>query len=68
MTVSALRSHQRECGIGATCPICLRRVTQKRNLGKHMEKHKRDGTWTNEDYSNMYPIKLSFKHENSMDF
>lgn len=40
--MSALRSHQRECGIGAVCSICHRKVTQKRNLGKHMEKHKRE--------------------------
>ncbi|CRK89095.1 CLUMA_CG002560, isoform A, partial [Clunio marinus] len=41
--VSALRSHLRECGRGAQCPLCPKVVTQKRNLAKHMEKHKRDG-------------------------
>lgn len=44
-TVSALRSHVRECGIGAQCPLCPKIVTQKRNLPKHMEKHKREGMW-----------------------
>lgn len=44
-TVSALRSHLRECGRGAQCPLCPKVVTQKRNLAKHMEKHKRDGLW-----------------------
>lgn len=44
-TVSALRSHLRECGRGAQCPLCPKIVTQKRNLAKHMEKHKRDGLW-----------------------
>lgn len=50
--VSALRSHVRECGIGAQCPLCPKVVTQKRNLAKHMEKHKRDGLWENSYSSN----------------
>ncbi|KAG5670098.1 hypothetical protein PVAND_000381 [Polypedilum vanderplanki] len=54
--ISALRSHQRECGVGAECPVCHRRVTQKRNLPKHMEKHKRDGSWMDED--NMKDLKM----------
>lgn len=49
-TVSALRSHMRECGLGAQCPFCPKVVTQKRNLAKHMEKHKRDGLWQQIQY------------------
>ncbi|CAO1421400.1 unnamed protein product [Diamesa serratosioi] len=44
--ISALRSHLRECGRGAQCPLCPKIVTQKRNLAKHMEKHKREGVLT----------------------
>lgn len=51
LTVSALRSHLRECGRGAQCPLCPKVVTQKRNLAKHMEKHKRDGLWHHASYS-----------------
>lgn len=28
--MSALRGHLRECGVGAQCPLCSKRVTQKR--------------------------------------
>lgn len=52
--VSALRSHLRECGRGAQCPLCPKVVTQKRNLAKHMEKHKRDGLW---QYANLDIVK-----------
>jgi hypothetical protein len=38
--------------------VCHRRVTQKRNLGKHMEKHKRDGTMLH-DYD-LKDLKLFF--------
>lgn len=54
ITVSALRSHLRECGRGAQCPLCPKIVTQKRNLAKHMEKHKRDGLW---QYANCNIVK-----------
>lgn len=50
-TVSALRSHLRECGRGAQCPLCPKVVTQKRNLAKHMEKHKRDGLWQHASFA-----------------
>lgn len=60
-TVSALRSHVRECGIGAQCPLCPKIVTQRRNLAKHMEKHKRDGLW---DSSQNIQFKLSNSTEN----
>jgi hypothetical protein len=51
LTVSALRSHARECGVGAQCPLCPKVVTQKRNLAKHMEKHKRDGLWQHASFN-----------------
>lgn len=41
--MSALRGHMKECGKGAQCPVCPKIVTQKRNLAKHMERHRRDG-------------------------
>lgn len=41
--VSALRGHMKECGKGAQCPLCPKIVTQRRNLPKHMERHRRDG-------------------------
>lgn len=41
--ISGLRGHLRECGRGAKCPVCPKIVTQRRNLPKHMEKHKREG-------------------------
>ncbi|XP_053687073.1 protein tramtrack, alpha isoform-like [Sabethes cyaneus] len=41
--VSALRTHMKECGKGAQCPLCSKIVTQRRNLAKHMERHKREG-------------------------
>jgi GAGA factor len=50
-SVSALRSHSRECGVGAPCPLCPKVVTQKRNLAKHMEKHKRDGLWQHANFN-----------------
>lgn len=62
LTVSALRSHVRECGIGAQCPLCPKIVTQKRNLPKHMEKHKRDGLWGSlQELQEKYP---DYVHEN----
>lgn len=39
--LSLLRSHLKECGIGAKCPLCPKIVTQRRNLKKHMETHVR---------------------------
>lgn len=44
--ISGLRGHLKECGTGAQCPICPKIVTQRRNLRKHMEKHKREGIIT----------------------
>uniref|UniRef100_A0A2M3ZEM2 Putative secreted peptide n=2 Tax=Nyssorhynchus TaxID=44543 RepID=A0A2M3ZEM2_9DIPT len=41
--LSALRGHMKECGKGAQCPLCPKIVTQRRNLPKHMERHRRDG-------------------------
>uniref|UniRef100_A0A336LK39 CSON013634 protein n=1 Tax=Culicoides sonorensis TaxID=179676 RepID=A0A336LK39_CULSO len=37
--MSALRSHFKECGRGATCPYCPKVVTQRRNLAKHIRTH-----------------------------
>lgn len=47
--MGALRSHLRECGTGAQCPLCPKIVTQRRNLRKHMEIHKRDGLHEEDD-------------------
>lgn len=44
--ISGLRGHLKECGTGAQCPICPKIVTQRRNLRKHMEKHKREALLT----------------------
>lgn len=44
-----LKSHLRECGTGAKCPLCPKIVTQRRNLRKHMEIHKRDGSYEDDD-------------------
>ncbi|XP_055529752.1 protein bric-a-brac 1-like [Wyeomyia smithii] len=38
--LSYLRSHMKECGKGAQCPLCPKIVTQRRNLPKHMETHR----------------------------
>lgn len=63
-TVSALRSHVRECGIGAKCPLCPKVVTQKRNLPKHMEKHKRDGLWGSlQELQEKYPDYVRDNYE-----
>lgn len=43
--LSGVKGHLKECGKGAQCPFCPKIVTQRRNLPKHMEKHKRDGLW-----------------------
>lgn len=47
--MGALRSHLRECGTGAQCPLCPKIVTQRRNLRKHMEIHKRYGLYEEDD-------------------
>lgn len=44
--ISGVKGHLKECGKGAQCPLCPKVVTQRRNLPKHMEKHKRDGLIT----------------------
>lgn len=44
--ISGLRGHLKECGTGAQCPMCPKIVTQRRNLRKHMEKHKREALLT----------------------
>lgn len=44
--ISGVKGHLKECGKGAQCPLCPKIVTQRRNLPKHMEKHKRDGLIT----------------------
>lgn len=52
--MGALRSHLKECGLGAQCPLCPKIVTQRRNLRKHMEIHKREGLYEEED-----PMKIN---------
>ena len=37
--LSGLRSHARECGKGAKCPICGFVCTQRRNLPAHIATH-----------------------------
>lgn len=44
--ISGVKGHLKECGKGAQCPLCPKIVTQRRNLPKHMEKHRRDGLIT----------------------
>lgn len=37
--LSQLKTHAKECGKGATCPICGFTCTQRRNLPAHMATH-----------------------------
>lgn len=66
--MSGVKGHLKECGRGAQCPFCPKIVTQRRNLPKHMEKHKRDGLWDggklkNDDfYASFYPESEKNNH------
>uniref|UniRef100_A0A1Q3EYU7 C2H2-type domain-containing protein n=1 Tax=Culex tarsalis TaxID=7177 RepID=A0A1Q3EYU7_CULTA len=54
--LSALRGHMKECGKGAQCPLCPKIVTQRRNLAKHMERHRRDGLMEFHNFIDSFPL------------
>lgn len=37
--LSQLKTHTKECGLGARCPLCGFTCTQRRNLPAHMATH-----------------------------
>lgn len=44
--ISQLKSHIKECGLGATCPFCGFTCTQRRNLPAHMATHSNNRNMT----------------------
>uniref|UniRef100_A0A182HNU2 Uncharacterized protein n=1 Tax=Anopheles arabiensis TaxID=7173 RepID=A0A182HNU2_ANOAR len=57
--LSALRGHMKECGKGAQCPLCPKIVTQRRNLAKHMERHRRDGLLEFHHFIDNFPSNIN---------